>query len=44
MSFKNYGGYQATSGGDASNEFSRVSQAIGSNVQKISQNGEFPYG
>lgn len=37
-SYKNYGGYQSTGGGDASNDFSRISQTIATNVQKISQN------
>lgn len=37
-SYKNYGGYQSKGGGDASNDFSRISQTIATNVQKISQN------
>jgi len=31
-------GYQSTPGGDSGNDYSRVSQSIASNVQKISQN------
>ncbi len=35
-----YKGYQSTPGGDSGNDYSRVSQAIASNVQKITQNGK----
>ena len=37
-SYKSYGGYQSTAGGDAANDFARISQTIATNVQKISQN------
>jgi len=34
-----YRGYQSTPGGDQQNEYSRFSQGVAANVQKISQNG-----
>ena len=34
-----YRGYQSTIGGDERNEWSRLSQTVAQNVQKISQNG-----
>ena len=36
--YKSYGGYQTSVTGDSSNEFTRLSNTIGSNIQKISQN------
>ncbi|KAI1284974.1 Syntaxin-7 [Halotydeus destructor] len=39
MSYRgSYSGYQSASGGDSSSEFTRFSQSIASNVQKITQN------
>ena len=37
-SYKGYGGYESAGGGDAANDFSRISQTIGNNIQKISTN------
>jgi len=37
-SYKGYGGYQSSGGGEGHNDYSRFSQIIGSNIQKITTN------